>query len=101
MFKPLLLIGLLANYSKFEYKNPYRSRLEDFINESAIQKIVHGFGATCAVSRDRYIAIQDDIPEGWTVGSTLSYVGLGVLAPRKTVVPTLNADEAKEAFAEL
>ena len=71
------------------------------VNEPAIQKIVYGFGATCSLSRDRYAAIQDDVPEGWTVGSTLSYVGLGLLAPRKTTAPVLSADEAKEAFAEL
>lgn len=76
-------------------------RIEDFANENAIQKIVSGFGATCSLSRDRYVAIQDDVPEGWTVGSTLSYVGLGVLAPRKNVVPALSADVAKEAFADL
>lgn len=75
--------------------------MEEFVNESAIQKIVYGFGATCSLSRDRYVAIQDDVPEGWTVGSTLSYVGLGVLAPRKTVAPALSADEVKDAFAEL
>ena len=92
---------MLANYNKFEYRNPYRTRLEDFVNESVIQKTVCGFGATCSLSRDRYVAIQDDVPEGWTVGSTLSYVGLSVLAPRKTVTPALSADEAKEAFAEL
>ena len=63
--------------------------------------MVYGFGATCSLSRDRYAAIQDDVPEGWTVGNTLSYVGLGLLAPRKTTAPALSADEAKEAFAEL
>ena len=63
--------------------------------------MIHGFGATCSLSRDRYVAIQDDVPESWTVGSTLSYVGLGLLAPRKTVAPGLSADEAKETFAEL
>ena len=101
MFKPLLLLGLLANYNKFEYRNPYRLKIEDFVDENAIGKIVSGFGATCSLSRDRYVAIQDDVPEGWTVGSTLSYVGLSALAPRRTVAPALSAEEAKEAFADL
>ncbi|KAL8793571.1 MAG: hypothetical protein Q9195_003834 [Heterodermia aff. obscurata] len=101
VFKPVLLLGLLANYNKFEFRNPYRLRLEELVNESAIQKIVYGFGATCSLSRDRYAAIQDDLPEGWTVGSTLSYVGLGLLAPRKATAPALSAEDAKEAFGEL
>ncbi|KAI4274610.1 MAG: hypothetical protein L6R35_006330, partial [Caloplaca aegaea] len=90
IFEPFLLLGLLANYNKFEFRNPYRSRLEDFVNEAAVQQIIRGFGAVCSRSRDKYVAIQEDIEEGWTLSSTLKYIGLGVLAPSRSSTPTPN-----------
>ncbi|CAD6585565.1 MAG: hypothetical protein ASARMPREDX12_002058 [Alectoria sarmentosa] len=102
VFKPFLLLGLLANYNKFEFRNPYRLRLEDFVNESAIQKIAQGIGSACSQFRNSYVTVQEDVAEGWTVGSTLAYIGLGVLAPSKAAAPTrLNAEELKEGFAIL
>ena len=100
--KPFLLLGLLANYNKFEFRNPYRLRLEDFVNESAIQKIAQGIGSACSHSRNSYVAVQEDVAEGWTVGSTLTYIGLGVLAPSKGVAPAQpKVDDMKEGFAAL
>lgn len=102
VIKPFLLLGLLANYNKFEFRNPYRLRLEDFVNESAIQKIAEGVGSACSQSRNAYIAIQEDVAEGWTVGSTLAYIGLGALAPSKGAAPAQpKADDTKEGFATL
>ncbi|KAL9592552.1 MAG: hypothetical protein Q9179_006598 [Wetmoreana sp. 5 TL-2023] len=101
VLEPLLLLGLLANYNKFEFRNPYRTRLEDFVNETIIQKIIGGLGVVCSQTRDQYVAIQDDAGEGWTWGSTLKYIGLGVLAPSRSATPTRNAEEAKDLFAEL
>ena len=100
--KPFLLLGLLASYNKFEFRNPYRLRLEDFVNESAIQKIAQGIGSACSQSRNFYVAIQEDVAEGWTVGSTLAYMGLGVLAPGRGAAPAQpKIDEMKEGFAVL
>ena len=96
IFEPFLLLGLLANYNKFEYRNPYKIRLEDFVNESNIQKIVGGLGDTCTRVRSKYIAVQEDLPEGWNVSNTLSYIGLGVLAPVKAIVPISATDDSKE-----
>ena len=46
--------------------------------------------------------MQEDAVEGWTVGSTLTYIGLGVLAPGKgTTVAQSKAGDVKEAFANL
>ncbi len=102
VFKPFLLLGLLANYNKFEFRNPYRLRLEDFVNESAIQKIARGIGSACSRSRNFYVVIQEDVAEGWTVGSTLAYIGLGVLAPSKGAAPAQpKPDDLKEGFAIL
>jgi hypothetical protein len=61
-------------------------------------------GNTCADARSKYIAIQDDIPEGWTIGSTLSMIGLGSIAPggaKKTTTPVLDPEIAKEMFSKL
>ncbi|KAL9601960.1 MAG: hypothetical protein Q9219_002184 [cf. Caloplaca sp. 3 TL-2023] len=101
IFQPFLLLGLLANYNKFEFRNPYRSRLEDFVDDTAIQKIVQGFGAVCSRSRDKYVAVQEDIEEGWTLSSTLKYIGLGALAPGQPATPTPNMEDGKDQFASL
>lgn len=96
------LLGLLANYNKFEFQNPYRLRLDDFVNDGIIQKIVTSFGDTCATLRDAYVAVQDDMPEGWTLGSTLNYIGLGVLAPSsRPTTPVPAPEEIKNLFAAL
>lgn len=95
-------MGLLANYNKFEFRNPYRSRLEDFVNEAAILKIVKGLGNACSQSRDHYIAVQDDVAEGWTLGNTLAYISFGVLGSAKGLKPPpLKNDDLKEGFAVL
>ncbi|KAB8072889.1 DUF1741-domain-containing protein [Aspergillus leporis] len=102
VFDPFLLLGLLANYNKFEFQNPYQLRLDDFVNETSIQKIVKGVGISSAALRNGYVAVQDDAPEGWTLFGTLSYFGLGVLSPSKRDKPsTPCAEDAKEMFAML
>jgi hypothetical protein len=96
------LLGLLTNYNKFEFQNPYRLRLDDFVNDSIIQKMIGSFGDNCLKLRDAYVAVQDDLPEGWTLGSTLSYIGLGALAPgSRPSTPTPAADETKSMFGAL
>lgn len=96
------LLGLLVNYNKFEFQNPYRLRLDDFVNDAIIQKIIKSFGETCSRLRDAYIAVQDDMPEGWSLGSTLSYIGLGMLSPAsRPSTPTPSFEESKSLFATL
>lgn len=96
------LLGLLTNYNKFEFQNPYRLRLDDFVNDAIIQKMIRGFGDECLRLRDAYVAVQDDLPEGWTLGSTLSYIGLGALAPgSRPSTPTPAAEATKSLFAAL
>lgn len=97
----LCLLGLLANYNKFEAQNIYQSRMEDFVNEEIMVKLVEGFANSCGDIRDAYIHIQDDVPAQWSLGSTLSYVGLRSLTPeaKKPLPPT--EDEAKALFGAL
>lgn len=96
------LLGLLSNYNKFEFQNPYRLRLDDFVNDAVIQELIRCFGASCLKLRDAYVAIQDDMPEGWTLGSTLNYIGLGALAPSsRPATPIPAPEEAKSLFAAL
>lgn len=59
----LSLLGLLANYNKFESQNIYQSRMEDFINEEVMLKLVDGFANTCGDIRDAYVAVQDEEAE--------------------------------------
>lgn len=101
-FEPFTLLGLLANYNKFEFQNPYRLRLDDFVNEGTIQKIIRSVGLTCATSRNRYVAIQEDLPEGWSFTTALGMLGLGSVAPgAKPTTPTIDPEVAKEMFAKL
>ncbi|KAF2199599.1 DUF1741-domain-containing protein [Delitschia confertaspora ATCC 74209] len=95
------LLGLLVNYNKFEFQNPYRFRLDDFVNDSIIQKIITCFGGTCLLLRDKYVAVQDDMPEGWTLSTTLSYIGLGALAGSRPSSPVPAPEEAKSILASL
>lgn len=99
--KPFILLGLLANYNKFEHSNPYRLRLEDFVNEANILKILHGLRKACADSRDQYAAVLEDLPEGWNLSSALNYIGLGILAPIKAITPTATSEDSKEQFVKL
>lgn len=95
---PFLLIGLLANYDKFESaSNSYRTRFGDFVNDSTMGRISECVGWTSVLLRDLYVAIFDDSPASWSIGGTLSYVGLGSLAGAKPAT-TLTEDEQKIGF---
>lgn len=101
IFQPFLLLGLLASYNQFEFQNPYQSRLGDFVNENTIQKIVKCIGETCASSRNQFVAVQDDMPEGWSLQSTLKFLGLRMLAPGAKAPPPPSPEEAQELFKTL
>ena len=101
-FEPFTLLGLLANYNKFEFQNPYRLRLDDFVNEGTIQKIIKSVGHICTTARAMYVAVQEDLPEGWTLSNTLNMIGLGAIAPgAKNAPPVIDPEVAKEMFAKL
>jgi len=71
------------------------------VNESTIEKIVTGLGTVYSQSRDYYVSVQEDVDEGWTLNSTLTYIGLGILAPGKALSQIPNIEDAKEQFAAL
>ncbi|MCJ1309059.1 hypothetical protein MMC25_002714 [Agyrium rufum] len=87
-----VLLGLLANYNKFEYRNPYRQRLADFVNQDIIRKLLRGVGSSCTSIRTGYSSIQEDVPETWNLSNALTSLGLGILAPVKAIVPLPEAD---------
>ncbi|EPS45022.1 hypothetical protein H072_1046 [Dactylellina haptotyla CBS 200.50] len=76
-FEPFVLLGVLANYNKFEIQNSYQLRLADFVNDASMKQIVYTIGAAATRCREDYIDVQDDAPEGWSFGSVLSLMGLG------------------------
>ncbi|KAK3936599.1 hypothetical protein QBC46DRAFT_321191 [Diplogelasinospora grovesii] len=102
--RPFTLVGLLANYNKFESQNPYQMRLNDFVNEATIKKIIKSVGYACQRLRGGYIDVQDDLPEGWSLAGTLNMIGLGAIAPggksplKKTVY---DPETAKQIFTKL
>ena len=97
------LLGLLANYNKFEFQNPYQLRLNDFVNEATIQKIIQSIGYTCQRLRQQFVDVQDDLPEGWTLANTLNMIGLGAIAPGGKPPPKQvhDAETAKKIFTRL
>ncbi|EFQ35310.1 uncharacterized protein GLRG_10454 [Colletotrichum graminicola M1.001] len=97
------LLGLLANYNKFEFQNPYQMRLNDFVNEGTIKKIIRCIGETCQHLTTQYVEVQDDLPEGWTLNGTLRMIGLGVVArgPRPEKKAVYDAETMKQMFAKL
>lgn len=103
IFNPFTLIGLLANYNKFEFQNPYQLRLNDFVNEDTIQKVIKSVGYTCQGLRDQFVNIQEDLPEAWTLTNTLAMIGLGAIAPgpKTDKKPVYDAETAKQMFSEL
>ena len=97
-----MLAGLLANYNKFEVHNQYRVRFSDFVNEETMTKVVWSVSWNTTLLRERYVAILDDLPAGWasSIGSTLSYVGLGAIAGAKPAAPNLTEEQQKALFSE-
>lgn len=39
-FDGVLLLGLLANFRRFESRNPYLVRMEDYVDEKAMERII-------------------------------------------------------------
>ncbi len=103
MFEPFTLVGLLANYNKFEFQNPYQLRLNDFVNEATIQTIIRSVGTACQILRGQFVDVQEDLPEGWTLATTLSMIGLSAIAPggKPPPKPVVDAETAKQLFSEL
>ncbi|KAI0156463.1 hypothetical protein GGR57DRAFT_82737 [Xylariaceae sp. FL1272] len=103
VLEPFTLLGLLANYNKFEFQNPYQLRLNDFVNEAAIKKIVRCVGQTCKGLRTQYLEILDDLPEGWSITHAFSVMGLGKFAPgsKANQKPNYDPEAAKQMFAKL
>ncbi|CAK7236401.1 hypothetical protein SCUCBS95973_009595 [Sporothrix curviconia] len=97
---PFTLVGLLANYNKFEFQNPYQLRLNDFVNDQAIHTILWGVGDACRGLRTQYIDIQEDLPEGWTLSNTLGLIGLGG-SSKTPPKPVYDAETAKTMFGAL
>lgn len=90
--------------NKFEFQNPYQLRLADFVNEATIKRIVKEIGVASSQARVDYTAVQEDLPEGWSLGGVLSYVGLGAISGiqrAKTPPPPTNPDAIKFAFDQL
>ena len=75
-------------------------RFADFVNDDAMKATIESIGWTSTLLRERYIAIQDDSPAAWTIGGSLSYVGLGRLARAKSAPPALTEEQQREGFLE-
>ncbi|GAA5986619.1 hypothetical protein JCM10908_003826 [Rhodotorula pacifica] len=72
-FEATLLLGLLANYRKCEARNPYGVRIEDFVEEGVMERMIDVVSTVCTRARDAYVAISDDAPPT-LVASLTSFV---------------------------
>lgn len=74
-------------------------RLDDFVNDNTIRRIVYSVGQTCCDLRDQYVAVQDDTPEAWGIGNALGYFGFGGL--KSASRPATPGEDAQKEFGEL
>lgn len=76
------------------------------MNEPTIKRIVQEIGTTCIRTRADYVAIHDDLPEGWSLNNVLTYVGLTMLSGagpkgRSASPVQVNSDAPKLSFSSL
>ncbi|GAA6004665.1 hypothetical protein JCM11491_002185 [Sporobolomyces phaffii] len=78
-----LLVGLLAGYKQEGAKNPYAVRIEDFVEEASMIKMIELVTTVLVGSREAYLSVQDDSPPSlissltslvWNVNKLL-YIG--------------------------
>ncbi|KAG0089983.1 hypothetical protein BGZ92_003878 [Podila epicladia] len=97
-FEALALLGLLANYNKYETQNPYLAQLTALNDETILQKMALVITVSCDKMRRSYIAVADD-DELSTVSkmtSAFSYVTGMLWNPKSQDSSVTDA-----AFAEL
>lgn len=75
--------------------------MEDFVNEPVMRKLLDGLKSSCRLSRDKYVTVMNDLPEAWSVGGALSYLGLGALVSSRHGTPVPTPEDASTAFAAL
>ncbi|KAG0346687.1 hypothetical protein BG004_001081 [Podila humilis] len=75
-FEGLSLLGLLANYNKYEAQNPYLAQLASLNDEVILRKVALVVAVSCYTMRRSYIAVADDdeLSTVSKVTSALSYV---------------------------
>ncbi|KAI7899470.1 uncharacterized protein BX663DRAFT_521020 [Cokeromyces recurvatus] len=56
----IMLIGMLSNYNKYEFKNPYLSYIRKLKQEKAFENIIQMYTALFISLRNRYIEINND-----------------------------------------
>ncbi|CAH1759067.1 8904_t:CDS:10 [Entrophospora sp. SA101] len=74
-----ILLGILANYKKREFKNPYLIKISEIKDDKIFGALIKVIGLICSKCRNQYIEIQDDDYENTqklTVSSVLSYISI-------------------------
>ncbi|KAK4701231.1 hypothetical protein P7C70_g5010, partial [Phenoliferia sp. Uapishka_3] len=69
-FESALLLGILANFRKYEARNPYLVRIEDFVDEVVMRRIIGVVTAICTQTRQLYTSITDDEPPSFIASLT-------------------------------
>ena len=69
-FESVLLLSLLANFRKFEARNPYLVRIEDFVDEIVMGRIARVVLGMCGKGVGEYVAITDDQPASFVASLT-------------------------------
>ncbi|KAM0788767.1 hypothetical protein ACM66B_002857 [Microbotryomycetes sp. NB124-2] len=70
VFESSLLLGLLANFRKFEARNPYSVRIEDFVEDLVMGRLIDVVRTVCYKTRDAYIDVSDDTTPSFVASLT-------------------------------
>jgi hypothetical protein len=75
LFESYLLLGLLSHYRKYEARNPYLARLEDFVDLNLMAKMIQVVTQVCEETRGSYTTLVDDVPPGFVASLTSLFLG--------------------------
>ncbi|KAF9406786.1 hypothetical protein BGZ94_002955 [Podila epigama] len=96
-FEALSLLGLLANYNKYETQNPYMMQLSALNDATILQKMALVISVTCDKMRRSYIEVVDDeeLSTVSKVTSAFSYVTGMLWNPKGQDTSVTDAEFAK------
>ncbi|MBW0489600.1 hypothetical protein O181_029315 [Austropuccinia psidii MF-1] len=93
-FDSVLLLGLLANFKRFDSRNPYLLRMEDYVDEQAMERIIALTVLALDDLKEAYMNLKTDSNQSLIgqVTTSVMNVFVGTISPRaKSAHPASHA----------